>query len=78
MFWVVLVVLHLEARHITVEAVLSGLLRHPVRFLVVLQLAIIHIVLAQTSHLSVHYQHRVCTELHLLRVPQADIWVLTV
>lgn len=55
------VVPHLEAREITVEAVLSSLLSQLSRFIVVLQPSTVHTTLDQFSYHSMLYQHRVPT-----------------
>lgn len=52
MIWVDFVVSHLVARHITLDVVLLGPFRQLIIFLMVLQSATVHIVLAQASHLS--------------------------
>lgn len=76
MVQVVLVVAHLEARGITIEVVLSGISFQPIKFIVVLQSAMVYTELAQASHLSMHYQHRVHIMPHMFRVLRADIQFL--
>lgn len=66
---------HLDARDITVEVVLPGLFNQPIKFIVALQSAVVHTVLAQDISLLVYCMHKVYIVLHPFVDLRVDIQV---